>query len=719
MSAEDPEQVEMLDMLAYNCNRLRYDLKAATSAEEEEEILKVYLRKADETHRPINDFKDDLDWFNVEDPLTLNESLQGKIVLLDFFTYCCINCMHLLPDLKKLEDMFTVEDGLVVIGVHSAKFDNEKDSANILSAVQRYNITHPVVNDVNSSMWNDIGVQCWPTLLVLGPRGNPLFVCMGEGHMNSLVKYIRASLTFYLEQNAIVTKSLPIKPSTDLLMKSQLKFPGKIACSKNSDSEDVAELYAISDSGNHRIIVINAQGEVLQKIGGKTAGFVNGSFKSCRFDSPQGVCFLDSDTIFVADTENHTIRRIDLKAKTVETIAGIGKQGNDRIGGKPGPEQEISSPWDLAVFRTKDMDMSFHMDESTIPEKDLLLIAMAGNHQIWAYFLDDLIWWKFRKCSVKTCAMIAGNGNEENRNNAYPTNAAFAQPSGLAVARDLKELYIADSESSCVRKLSLSDGKVSGVVGGERNPQNLFAFGDVDGKNILAKLQHPLGVAYNQHEKAVYVADTYNHKIKKIDPLTQSITTLNCKGHSFNEPGGLCVNPSGTHVLVADTNNHSIEIISLATLEVKSLNISFNVANMDSMKHPGTPLQFGRLVLKPQGGKIRLSIAINLEQGVGMTSDTPQKWNVYLPSDSWYVNQQNGLLRKDKSIDIDITVPPVGSKQHQGDNFSVHFKLSLCARDICFPRSFSVAFPVIYESDGLDCIIEDVLVKIDETMVKL
>uniref|UniRef100_A0A6B2E9D7 Thioredoxin domain-containing protein n=1 Tax=Phlebotomus kandelakii TaxID=1109342 RepID=A0A6B2E9D7_9DIPT len=718
MSVEDSEQVEMLDLLAYNCNHLRHELKASRTPEEEEELLRVYLTKADETHQPIGDFKDDLDWFNVEDPLTLSESLQGKIVVLDFFTYCCINCMHILPDLKRLEEMFSVEDGLVVIGVHSAKFDNEKDSANILSAVQRYNITHPVVNDVNSSMWNELNVQCWPTLVVLGPRGNPLFVLMGEGHFGLLVKYIRSALHFYRDSGAIRQQSLPIKPSTDLLMKTNLKFPGKIVCSKANDSEDVAELYAISDTGNHRVIVINAGGDVLQKIGGKSPGFVDGSFKVCRFDSPQGLVFLDSDTIFVADTENHAIRKIDLRTRTVVTVVGTGRQGNDRVGGKPGIEQEISSPWDVAIYHTKDMDMSFHMDENAIPEKVLLLIAMAGTHQVWAYFIDDLIWWKFRKCSAGTCAMIAGNGNEENRNNAYPTNASFAQPSGLVVARETKELFVADSESSCVRKMSLSDGKVSGVVGGERNPQNLFAFGDVDGKNVLAKLQHPLGVAYNPREKLVYVADTYNHKIKRIDPLVQSVMTLDVIGHSFNEPGGLCVSPSGQELLVADTNNHSIEIVSLTTLQVKSLGISFNATGSDQMKHPGTPLQFGKLVLKPLGGKIRLSISVSLEQELGFTEDAPQKWNVYLPNDSWYVNQQNGALRKGQPVEIDITVPPASFKQ-QVDSFSVHFKVALCARSLCFPRSFSVAFPVSYESDGLDCIIEDVLVKIDETMVKL
>jgi len=305
--------------------------------------------------------------------------------------------MHILPDLKHIEDLYSVETGLVIIGVHSAKFDNEKDSANILSAVQRYNITHPVVNDGQSSMWTDLNIQCWPTLLILGPKGNPLFVLMGEGHGIILEKYITATMNFYKENKLLKNHSLPLNPATDLMMTTNLKFPSKIVCSKMNAADDKAELYALSDSGNHRILIINSRGDVLQKIGGKTSGFVDGNLRTARFNSPQGVCFLNNDILFVADTENHAIRKIDLKNKYVETVAGTGQQGVDRVGGKKGKAQVISSPWDVVCYRTRDMDMSFHVDESNIPVKDVLLIAMAGTHQIWCLFLDDVIWWKFKR----------------------------------------------------------------------------------------------------------------------------------------------------------------------------------------------------------------------------------------------------------------------------------------------------------------------------------
>lgn len=495
MDSGDSEY-DMLDLLAYNCNYLTTKLREAANIDEQDRILHDFLKKINKEFKPIREIREGLDWFNVTKPLTFGRELKGKLVVLDFFTYCCINCMHILPDLKRLEDRYTIEDGLVVIGVHSAKFENEKDSANILSAIQRYNIIHPVVNDSMSSVWMDLHIKCWPTLLVLGPRGNPIFVLMGEGHGNRLDRYIKAALKFYQSTGEIKTHSIEINPAIELLKTSVLKFPGKIAArqlrsvpnsnssNNNDDNSSVcdgdqisttskfigSELYAVSDSGNHRILVFHANGQIIEKIGGKEAGFADGNFKDARFNSPQGVSFFGNDIIYVADTENHAIREINLTTKTVDTIAGHGKQGCDQTGGLIGTSQEISSPWDVVNYRTRDMDMSFHADGEAIPERDIILIAMAGTHQIWAIFKDETIWWKFKKFSEGSVAAIAGNGHEENRNNSYPQNSAFAQPSGLALAAKSKELFIADSESSTVRKLLLADGKVMAVAGGDRNP---------------------------------------------------------------------------------------------------------------------------------------------------------------------------------------------------------------------------------------------------------
>lgn len=627
--------------------------------------------------------------------------------------------MHILPDLKKIEDKFTVKDGTIIIGVHSAKFANEKDSANLLSAVQRYDITHPVINDINSTMWTQLNICCWPTLLIIGPRGNPIFVLMGEGKYDLLDSFLTVATKYYKNNSSLKNHLLPLNPSTDLMAPTCLKFPGKIICSKTSLDENIAELYAISDSCNHRILIFNPSGIVVQKIGGKTSGFLDGDFKTARFNGPQGLAFLSSDVLYVADTENHAIRKIDFKTKLVETIAGTGKQGNDRIGGKLGKLQEISSPWDILVYKTKDMDMSFNMDESTIPDKVILLIAMAGSHQIWGIFLDDTIWWKFKKYMAGTCAAIAGNGNEENRNNSYPQNASFAQPSGLALNRQDKWLYIADSESSSVRKLSLKDGKVSSVAGGDRNPSNLFAFGDKDGELFNAKFQHPIGIAFNENENFIYVADTYNHKIKKINPVNGMVTTVQVvdganNDFQLNEPSGLVFNPSGELLYITDTNNHSIEVVDISTMKRKTLNMIFD--STPKANELGKVLKFGLLKIKPQGGKIKLSLILSPEKDVHLTEEAPQKWNVFLPNEHWYIDQQNGLYKREP-IELDVTVPEVVDIK-KVESLIVSFKLNLCMNNLCFPRIFSILFPMKYDEDGLDCIIEEANIKVFENDIR-
>lgn len=326
------------------------------------------------------------------------------------------------------------------------------------------------MNDTDTFMWNNCGINCWPTLLLLGPNGNPLIMLMGEGHKDDLHLYIRNALEYYKSRDEISNHKLPLQSSFYLLpeLKGPLLFPGKIANYVDVDNNNI-EYFAVSDTGNHRILIISPDGTILQQIG-NICGFKDGDFSNARFNSPQGLVFQNEHILYVCDTENHAIRKIDLKQKIVDTVAGTGHQGIDRIGGKIGTQQEISSPWDLCIFKTPDMDMSFHLPNEKVVEKDVLIIAMAGTHQIWALFLDDIVWWKFKRYSKGSCVFIAGSGKEENRNNSYPHAAAFAQPSGIALCKENKEVYIADSESSSVRRLSLIDGKVSAVVGGDKSP---------------------------------------------------------------------------------------------------------------------------------------------------------------------------------------------------------------------------------------------------------
>jgi DNA-binding beta-propeller fold protein YncE len=597
----------------------------------------------------VPEFPEGLDWLNTEEPISVYKDLCGKVVVLDFFTYCCINCIHLLPDLHELEQTYSHKDGLLIVGVHSAKFPNEKVLDNIKSAVLRYNITHPVVNDADAILWQELEVSCWPTLVILGPRGNMLFSLMGEGHKDKLFLYTSTALKYYKDRGQIRDNKIGIKLYKDTLPSSPLLFPGKVTV------DHAANRLVVADTGHHRILVISKSGHIQHSIGGPKPGKKDGIFSESSFNSPQGVAMVNN-TIYVADTENHLIRKIDLEAEKVSTVAGIGVQGTDKEGGAKGEQQPISSPWDVVVGSSG----------SEVQRDDILWIAMAGTHQIWALLLDSGKLPKKNELKKGTCLRFAGSGSEENRNNAYPHKAGFAQPSGISLASEdpWSCLFVADSESSTVRTVSMKDGAVKHLIGGERDPLNLFAFGDVDGVGISAKLQHPLGVAWDKKRNLLYVADSYNHKIKVVDPKTKTCTTLAGTGDTnnvinasftestFNEPGGLCVGENGRLLYVADTNNHQIKVMDLESKTISVLPVfrsdsaivdgPFLIEKKKTVpKLPKSALRIGLSPVAACPGQIlQLKLRLDLPSGTKLTEEVPSCWFLTAEGNEWLLRGQ-------------------------------------------------------------------------------
>lgn len=630
---------------------LEYALLDAVTPQEKDGLVYQYLQKVDGWEQDLSmpEFPEGLEWLNTEEPISVYKDLCGKVVVLDFFTYCCINCIHLLPDLHALEHAYSDKDGLLIVGVHSAKFPNEKVLDNIKSAVLRYNISHPVVNDADASLWQELEVSCWPTLVILGPRGNMLFSLIGEGHKDKLFLYTSITLKYYKDRGQIRDHKIGIKLYKDSLPSSPLLFPGKVTV------DQVTNRLVIADTGHHRILVIWKNGQIQYSIGGPNPGRKDGMFSEATFNSPQGVAIMNN-IIYVADTENHLIRKIDLQAEKVSTVAGIGIQGTDKEGGAEGEQQPISSPWDV----------TFGTSGSEVQRDDILWIAMAGTHQIWALLLESCKLPKKNELKKGTCLRFAGSGNEENRNNAYPHKAGFAQPSGLSLASEepWSCLFVADSESSTVRAISLKDGAVKHLVGGERDPMNLFAFGDADGVGINAKLQHPLGVAWDNKRNLLYVADSYNHKIKIVDPKTKSCTTLagtgntdNVTGSSFtestfNEPGGLCVGENGQLLYVADTNNHQIKVMDLETKTISVLPIFRSTSSVvdgpvlgETRKTlPKLPKSAASNRLSPvtarPGQTLQFRLRLDLPSGTKLTEGVPSCWFVTAEGNEWLLQGQ-------------------------------------------------------------------------------
>ncbi|MGH7143820.1 MAG: thioredoxin-like domain-containing protein [Planctomycetota bacterium] len=495
------------------------------------------------------EFPTGLPWLNTDHPLTL-EQFRGKFVLLDFWTYCCINCMHVIPELRTLELKYP--DDLVVIGVHSAKFSNEKTTSQIREAILRYEVHHPVVNDKNTDIWDAYHVDSWPTLVLINPDGKIIGAESGEGHGPLFDAILRKGVKYFAAKGAL--KPAPLKLDLEhRASNSLLDFPGKIALLPTAPAlggqpARPAELI-VSDSDHDRIVLADLDGTVREIIGSGQEGHADGDFKTASFHHPQGVAAAATSggdaMIYVADTENHLIRAIDLNARTVTTVLGTGAKAVHFNQPGVGRVCAINSPWDVAV------------------EGNTLYIAMAGFHELWTANTQT---WAARP--------FAGSGRE-NILDGRRLEANLAQPSGLTLAPD--RLYWADSETSSIRTLALNgpavDDGVQTVVG-----KGLFQFGDVDGSCEAARLQHPLGVAF--HAGKLYVADTYNDKIRVIDLAAKTCLTFAGTGKpgdtdgpaaqaQFNEPGGLCFD--GDTLYVADTNNHRIRTIDLNTGTVATL----------------------------------------------------------------------------------------------------------------------------------------------------
>lgn len=487
-------------------------------------------------------------WLNTERPLSLVD-LRGKLVLLDFWTYCCINCLHVLEDLKYLEQKYA-DKPFAVVGVHSPKFTNEDDAENVRQAIVRYGITHPVLLDSGRRTWDAYAVRGWPTLVLLDPRGYLLGQVSGEGNRDRLDAAIGQALDLLGEAHLLDDKPLPLRLESDagaIPFASPLLYPGKVLADERTDT-----LY-IADTGYHRIVVAGLDGTYRETIGSGMPGADDGDYETASFRSPQGMA-LDAERgwLYVADTGNHLIRRVDLANRTVTTIAGTGVQGHQRRAQGPAREIPLNSPWDVSLL------------------DGVLYIAMAGLHQIWAYDPAN-----------ESIRVVAGSG-AEGRADGPAHQAALAQPSGLAT--DGMRLFVADSEISSVRVIEFSgagaasEAQVRTLAGGD-----LFQFGWRDGTGDTVRFQHPLGVSWAASADGngfVYVADTYNHRIRRLDPQTRAVITYAGTGApgdgdgaapdaSFREPSGLSIAHSTLYV--ADTNNHVIRAISLEDGAVTTL----------------------------------------------------------------------------------------------------------------------------------------------------
>jgi thiol-disulfide isomerase/thioredoxin len=449
-------------------------------------------------------------WLNTGGrPLQLAD-LRGRIAILDFWTFCCINCLHVLDELRPLEEKYA--EVLVVIGVHSPKFEHEKDPVALAAAVERYGVTHPVLDDPSMDMWQQYTAKAWPTLSVIDPEGYVVASMAGEGHAEGLARLIDQLVDEHERKGTLVRGAGPYVPPEP--KPTELRFPGKAI--------SIEDGLLVADSAHHSLAVYDPETEtVTRRIGEGVRGRADGPAEKARFNEPGGMCVLPTSVaeicgydVVVADTVNHLLRGVRTGTGEVTTVAGSGRPWRSSVDfdAHDALAVDLSSPWDLAWY------------------DDLVVIAMAGIHQLW--WFDPI---------KRTAGVYAGTTVEALRDGSLK-EAWFAQPSGLSARGD--RLWIADSESSALRYIE--NGEVRTVVG-----QGLFDFGLVDGPAAEALLQHPLGVLALD-DGTVLVADTYNGAVRRYrDGSVETIAT------GLGEPSDLVQTATGD-ILVVESSTHRL-----------------------------------------------------------------------------------------------------------------------------------------------------------------
>jgi len=527
------------------------------------------------------------DWINAAAPIRLRD-LRGKIVLLDFWTFCCINCHHVIADLTKLEEKYKGQ--LVVIGVHTPKFIAERDTGNVRQKVREYGVKHPVVNDSDQIIWNRLEIQSWPTLMLFDPDGRPVGSVSGEGNYAALDGAISKLIDQFRGKGLNET---PFKffAESEKADTTPLLYPGKVL------ADAVGNRLFVSDTGHNRVVMTDLQGKKPTLIGSGSTGMTDGAYDKAEFHRPQGMALL-GETLYVADTENHAVRAVDLKKKTVTTVAGTGAIAHAVARTHtPGLAHKtaLNSPWDLT-----------HTEGSHI-----LYVAMAGPHQIWRFDTE-----------AGQIGPWAGTGVENILDGPIAT-ANFAQPSGITT--DGAHLFVADSEVSAVREISLGAGKhlVRSIVG-----EGLFEFGDEDGQGPAVRLQHCLGVTYGDGK--LFIADTYNNKIKVCDPKARTVKTFVGSGArgvkdspaEFYQPGGLSL--AGNTLFVADTNNHNVRMVDVTTKAVSTLDLGDLKPPAPRARKPAFPnatkVEAPKVEVGP-GKELTLSVTLPIPPGYKLSEE--------------------------------------------------------------------------------------------------
>lgn len=529
-------------------------------------------------------------WLNTGGKDLKLADLRGRIVILDFWTFCCINCLHVLDELRPLEQKYA--DVLVIIGVHSPKFEHERDPEALAAAVERYGVDHPVLDDPTMDMWQQYAAKAWPTLSVVDPEGYVVANMAGEGHAEGLSRLLDELIAVHEAKGTLHRGDGPFVPPPP--SDSLLRFPGKALPLPDGT-------LLVSNSARHSLAVLDRDlSAVLRRIGSGGRGRADGAPAEASFSEPQGLCLLPSEVaalvgydIVVADTVNHLLRGVRLSDLSVTTVAGTGKQWRSSLDdhSHDARAMDLSSPWDVAWFDGK------------------VIVAMAGTHTLW--WFDPV---------KRTVGLYAGTTVEALRDGALD-QVWMAQPSGLSTSPDGSRLWLADSETSALRWIA--DGQMHTAVG-----QGLFDFGHVDGPADQALLQHPLGVCALP-DGSVLIADTYNGAIRRWQD--GQVSTVDS---GLAEPSDVVLDADGSVIVVESAAHRLVRLAPAAAglvdggrhkVERPPSPLAAGSVTLDVIFTPAPGQKLDRSFGEPTRLEVSASPAELLLEGAGVTTDLSRR----------------------------------------------------------------------------------------------
>ncbi|GAA1483724.1 thioredoxin-like domain-containing protein [Brachybacterium fresconis] len=531
------------------------------------------------------------------------ESLRGKIVLLDFWTFCCVNCLHVLDELRPLEEKWA--DELVIVGVHSPKFEFEKDPEALAANIERYEVSHPVIDDPELETWTEYGARAWPTLMVLDTHGRIAGNLSGEGHGENIDQLV-ARLVVEGEADGSLRRGPAPTVLTERVPQT-LRFPSKLTTLPDGR-------LVVSDAGQHRLVVFQDEGHTVDEIIGTGArGHADGDGATAQFAEPNGVLALPDDVaaevgydLLVTDTSNHLLRGVKvgqdrlLRSRTATEVSTVAGSGSQWMQGDQQPRGEgdarsyaLSTPWDLTWSRVLNR----------------AVIAMAGIHQLWTF--DP----------VTGALMVLAGTTQEGLIDGAAVSSWWAQPSGLDELRDGR-IVVADSETSAVRVLDPQTMQVSTLVG-----QGLFDFGHVDGSADVARLQHPLAVTALPDGR-IAVVDTYNGSIRIIeehaedDAESSASVTVVTVATDLDEPSDAIVGPPVDGIgqlIVVESGAHRVTWVPVAKAAERVIDLGAQRSERPVTDVGPGPLTVRVLFTPPEGHKLDDSLGPSTQVTVSTT----------------------------------------------------------------------------------------------------